>query len=84
MTIEEMKKMTIEEMKQKFINNELEKDILAYRKENKEDVVVVIGTDFISTETFQKNGWVRKNIYTYDKDNDIWIDEEIYDGKWRE
>lgn len=71
--------MNIEEMKTKLINNELEKGIFASKNDKGEDLNIVIGTDCVSITTFQKNGWIRQNIYSYDGKN--WIEEELYDGR---
>lgn len=47
---------------------------------NNEDCIIEICADHITTEVFQKNGWVRKNVF-YPKENTV---EEIYQEKWRE
>ena len=48
--------------------------------DDKENLVIEIGTDFISIITYQINGWIRENVYSYDGKS--WIEEEIYNGKW--
>ena len=45
---------------------------------NGEDTLIDIESDFIEVETYQKNGWIRRNVY--------WRDmtvEELYDGRWQ-
>lgn len=43
-----------------------------------EDVNISINHDHIIVDTYQTNGWVRKNIYWRDGDN-----EELFEGRWK-
>lgn len=43
-----------------------------------EFVTMTIEADRITTETMQKNGWLRRNVYWKDGTR-----EELYKGKWR-
>lgn len=69
--------MNIEEMKQKFINNELENGVFVSHNEKGEHLIVEIRKDYFSIKTYQKNDYIRENIYHYD--NGVWVEEEIYD-----
>lgn len=46
--------------------------------ENGEDVTISIFHDKIVTETYQDNGWIRKNVYNRDSSH-----EELFIGKWK-
>ena len=48
--------------------------------EHGERVLISVNEDNIVVETWQENGWVRKNYYYRDPLAD---NEEIYDGKWK-
>ncbi len=53
-------------------------DVLIGENVNGEDTLIDIESDFIEVETYQKNGWIRRNVY--------WRDmtvEELYDGRWQ-
>lgn len=43
-----------------------------------EKVILPIAPDSIILETYQKNGWIRKNYY----DSCGFLNGEMYDGKW--
>ena len=45
--------------------------------EDGESVIISICHDSVTVETFQSNGWLRKNIYNRDGTT-----EELFDGKW--
>ena len=44
-----------------------------------ERILIHVNPDSIVLETWQNNGWVRKNYYYYGED----FCEELFDGKWR-
>ena len=46
------------------------------KNQNDEHVIISICKDFICVETWQHNGWVRKNFYHSDG-----TVEELFDGK---
>ncbi|WP_417342055.1 hypothetical protein [Evtepia gabavorous] len=48
--------------------------------EEGEDVEIHVCKDSITVVTYQKNGWVRRNVYTH-SDGDI-TSEELFDGKY--
>lgn len=49
------------------------------KNENGEDITISVSKNCIVVHTYQKNGWIRRNIYTL-SDGDI-ISEELFDGK---
>lgn len=49
------------------------------KNENGEDVIISVSKDSISVRTFQKNGWLRRNVYNL-IDGDI-VSEELFEGK---
>lgn len=52
-------------------------DMIFGKNDEGEDTHISINSDHIVLETFQKNHWIRKNIY--------WEDgtvEETFEGKW--
>lgn len=71
--------MTIDEMKEKFLKGELEQGIFSSRNDERQGVIVEIGSDGFRTITSQDNGWLRINTYTYDKEDKEWIMEETYE-----
>ena len=71
--------MTIQEMREKFLKGELQEGLFTSNNENKEDLIVGISKDGFRISTHQSNGWIRINEYTYDKENNDWIEEEIFD-----
>lgn len=48
--------------------------------EEGEGVEIHVCTDSITVVTYQKNGWLRRNVYSH-IDGDI-ISEELFDGKY--
>ncbi len=71
--------MNIDTMKEKFLKGELEQGIFSSKDNEGNEVVVGVGKDGFQLSTYQSNGWVRVNIYTYDKENNEWINEETYE-----
>ena len=49
------------------------------KNENGEDVTISVSKNCIVVHPYQKNGWIRRNIYTL-SDGDI-ISEVLFDGK---
>lgn len=49
------------------------------RNDNGEEVIISVSKDNITVRTHQKNGWVRRNSYTF-SDGEI-TSEEIFEGK---
>lgn len=47
--------------------------------EDGEKIIISVFKDKIVTETFQRNGWLRKNVYDWDGTR-----EELFQGKWTE
>ena len=47
------------------------------QNDNGEDIMISVFKEKIVTETFQSNGWSRKNIYNRDGTR-----EELYEGRW--
>lgn len=66
------------EQRRKFMDRHEEfQSALFGNNESEELVMVSINKDCIVTSTFQKNRWVRKNIYW--RDGTI---EETFEGRW--
>lgn len=63
-----------------FINNN-NSDLLTGKNENGENIVFeIVKGDYIKISTHQKNGFIRINIYTIDKDESVFIiREEIFE-----
>ena len=47
--------------------------------EDGEDVQISINHDSIVVETYQDNGWIRKNYYSYEDGPE----GETFDGRWK-
>ncbi|PAV40010.1 hypothetical protein CJ260_00800 [Megasphaera sp. ASD88] len=56
------------------------KYIYTGHNENNEEVNIHVSHDSIIVDTYQENGWLRRNVYTND-DGDI-IKEEMYPERW--
>ena len=52
--------------------------MFAGENEDRESVNISVSHESIVVETFQENGWVRKNVYWRDE-----TQEELFDGKWK-
>lgn len=72
-------KYSIEDLKEMFLKGKLEQGIFTSFDEDGCNVVVNIGKDGFSISTNQKNGWIRINSFTYDKEDGSWIMEETYE-----
>ena len=53
------------------------------KNENGESVEIHVCSNSITLITYQKNGWLRRNIYTDSGDGNI-ISEELFDGRYKE
>ena len=49
------------------------------KNESGEKILLYVNEDNIVVETWQSNGWIRKNYYYRDPDCP---DEELFDGRW--
>ena len=51
------------------------------QNQNGEDIRIHIARDNIIVDTYQENGWVRRNVYTKDKQSII--REEMFPERWK-
>ena len=66
----------LREIMDKFGDSELPFD---GKNANGEDVLISVCKDSITVRTFQKNGWVRLNTYSFH--DGTFVSEETFDGK---
>ena len=72
-------KYTLDDLKQKTLNGE--SGLYTSINEEGQDVIVEMNNYCLEIDTFQDNGWIRKNVYEWD--GSFWIRSEIYEGKWK-
>ncbi len=72
-------KYTLDDLKQRTLNGE--SGLYTSINEEGQDVIVEMNNYCLEIDTFQDNGWIRKNVYEWD--GSFWIRSEIYEGKWK-
>lgn len=66
--------ITIEELKQRFIDGSLDKGLFSSG-----DKIVIVKDNGFEIRTVQENDWTRVNAYTYVPEDDMWVEEELYE-----
>lgn len=69
----------IEQLKSEIENNNYDENIYTSSNENNENLIIERKRDYLKISTFQNNGWVRINIYHYDRETNSWLEEEVYE-----
>lgn len=70
---------SVDEFKEKVKNKTLELGLYSGKNGQGQDITVIIDVDKFVIYTKQNNGWSRVNIYEYDREEDIWVEEETYE-----
>lgn len=70
---------SVDEFKEKVKNKTLELGLYSGKNGQGQDITVIIDVDKFVIYTKQSNGWSRVNIYEYDREEDIWVEEETYE-----
>lgn len=66
-----------EEMIELMKHHEEFDQMLMGKNENGENTYISVNEDNITISTYQRNGWIRENVYWRDG-----TEEELYAGRW--
>ena len=71
--------VSIDNIKNMIENKKIEIGLYTGKNQDNQDIIFVVDIDKFATRVKQKNGWIRVNIYEYDRNENVWITEETYE-----